>query len=278
MTVFDWDDLRKKPIKQDIILTIGVFDGLHRGHQQLIERVVGNGGGASAVLSFSSSPKSVLLGTADRQILSQRQKEHNLRQLGIENLIVIDFSKQFSQIRGETFVSQVLDRVAVRGVVVGKDFRCGRNRDTDSDTLRSLLGRYGIDTDIVELVRCEKADACLGMVSQEVSSGEKVSSSGIRQAIQDGDFTSVRSRLGRDYELDVADVKPCRTGDSLVFSASELTQLLPRSGQYSGSIVGSGTKFETQITVENRQIKVSSSQSSSFDNDSIGICFERNDT
>jgi riboflavin kinase/FMN adenylyltransferase len=231
VTVLEWRTLADRPLDQDVVLTIGVFDGLHVGHRTLLERVIAHGGGAPAVLSFDRLPSSVLFGTSGRLILSRRQKERALELIGVRYLIVVDFSLSFSKLTGEEFVSQLLRRAAVRGIVVGQDFRCGRRRDTDTEKLHRLLRRYGVDMEVVDLVR-DRTER----VARQECDGAKVSSSGIRQAIDIGDVSVVRSLLGGDYELDVEHVTPQRTGDGLVFPASSLTQLLPRPGRYSGFV------------------------------------------
>ena len=276
MTVVGWDALAERPLEGDIVLTIGVFDGLHRGHRRLIERLIGHGGGAPAVLSFSPLPSSVLFGTSDRLISSQRQKERDLHRLGIEFLIVVDFSVSFSQITGEAFVSQMFRRATVRGVVVGRDFRCGRDRDTDTRKLHRLLQRRGVDIDIVDLVRCQTARVHSEVVAQG-DAETKVSSSAIRQAIEDGDFATVRSLLGGDYELDVEHVTPERAGDRLAFPAASLTQLLPRPGRYSGYAAGIAGRSAARITVEPDRVMVSGALDDSIGDDTIGIRFERQD-
>lgn len=241
MTVADWQGLADRPLDDGVVLTMGVFDGLHRGHRALLQRVLAHGADASAVLTFDPLPSSVLFGTSERLILSRRQKERALERIGIRHLIVVDFSLRFSKLTGEEFVTQLLRRVAVRGVVVGRDFRCGRRRDTDTEQLHRLLHRHGVGLEVVNLVREESQNADAqgaqderGTQDRRASDGAKVSSSGIRQAIDSGDFPVVRSMLGGDYELDVEHVSPDCAGDGLVFPASSLTQLLPRPGRYSG--------------------------------------------
>ena len=263
MTVADWQGLADRPLEDGVVLAMGVFDGLHRGHRALLQRVIAHGAGASAVLTFDPLPGSVLFGTSERLILSRRQKERALGRIGIRYLIVVDFSLSFSKLTGEEFVTQLLRRVAVRGVVVGRDFRCGRQRDTDTEQLQRLLHRHGVGLEVVDLVRDELQNAdgpgaqdAPGIQDGRGSDGAKVSSSGIRQAIDSGDFSVVRSMLGGDYELDVEHVSPDHTGDGLVFPASSLTQLLPRPGRYSGFARSASGDSDAVIAVEYDRIIV----------------------
>ena len=257
MTVADWQGLADRPLEDGVVLAMGVFDGLHRGHRALLQRVIAHGAGASAVLTFDPLPSSVLFGTSERLILSRRQKERALGRIGIRYLIVVDFSLSFSKLTGEEFVTQLLRRVAVHGVVVGRDFRCGRQRDTDTEQLQRLLHRHGVGLEVVDLVRDELQNADgPGIQDGRGSDGAKVSSSGIRQAIDSGDFSVVRSMLGGDYELDVEHVSPDRTGDGLVFPASSLTQLLPRPGRYSGFARSASGDSDAVIAVEYERIIV----------------------
>lgn len=270
MTVLDWQALAGRPLDHAVVVAIGVFDGLHRGHRTLLRHVVAHGGGAPAVLSFDPLPASVLFGSSDRLILSRRQKERELARLGIRYLIVVDFSLSFSQITGEAFVSQMLRRAAVRGVVVGQDFRCGRHRDTDTGKLCRLLRGHGVETRVVELVRRRTE-----MEEGHGGDGTKVSSSSIRRAIDSGDLSMVRSMLGRDYELDVAGITPDRTGTdgSLVFPASSLTQILPGPGRYVGFACGASGRTTARITVQPDRVIVSGAIDSA-----AGIGFARRES
>ncbi len=268
MTVLDWQALADRRLDHRVVVAIGVFDGLHHGHRTLLERVVAHGGGAPAVLTFDPLPGSVLFGTSARLILSRRQKERKLARLGIRYLIVVDFSRSFSQITGEAFVSQMLRRAAVRGVVVGQDFRCGRHRDTDTGELSRLLRGHGVDTDVVELVRRRTE-----LVAGHGYDGAKVSSSGIRRAIDSGDLSMVRSMLGHDYELDVEGVTPGRTDGGLVFPASSLTQMLPGPGRYAGFARGAFGHTVARIAVQSDRVIVSGAVDSA-----IGIGFARRES
>lgn len=257
MTVLDWRALSKQPLNHGVVITIGVFDGLHRGHRILVERVVDHGGGEPAVLSFDPLPRSVLSGTSNRLILSRSQKERYLKQLGIQYLIIVDFSRSFSNLTGEEFVSQLLRRVPLRGVVVGQDFRCGRGRETDTEALRQLLGSHGVDMEVAELIRHPTTTVGgTDMIVSQGYDGTKVSSSSIRQAIDSGDLNMVRSCLGRDYELDVEHARPNRTCEGLEFIASSLTQILPGPGRYSGVALGSSGRTDASITVEPDRVMV----------------------
>ena len=273
MTVADWQELTDRPLADGVVLAIGVFDGLHQGHRALLQRVIAHGAGTPAVLTFDPLPGSVLFGTSERLILSRRQKERALGRIGIRHLIVVDFSLGFSKLTGEEFVTRLLRRVAVRRVVVGRDFRCGRRRDTDTEQLHRLLHRHGVGLEVVDLVRDESKNADgqdpkdgqgahdgQGAENRQ-GGGAKVSSSGIRQAIDRGDFSVVRSMLGGDYELDVEHVSPDCTGDGLVYPASSLTQLLPRPGRYSGFALSSSggsssSGWDARIAVESDRVIV----------------------
>ena len=263
MTVADWQGLADRPLDDGVVLALGVFDGLHRGHRALLQRVIEHGGGAPAVLTFDPLPSSVLFGTSARLILSRRQKERTLQRIGIHHLIVVDFSLSFSKLTGEEFVNQLLRRAAVRGIVVGRDFRCGRQRDTGTEQLHRLLHRRGVELEVVDLVR-DESESLGGLdqlggqdqLARQSRDGAKVSSSGIRQAIDNGEFSVVRSMLGGDYELDVEHVSPDCTGDGLVFPASSLTQLLPRPGRYSGVARSASGGSDAPIVVESDRVIV----------------------
>ena len=263
MTVLDWNALAARPLDRPVVVAIGVFDGVHAGHRTLLRRAAEHGGGAPAVLTFDPLPASVLFGASGRLILSRRQKERKLARLGVRYLIVVDFSRAFSQITGEAFISHVLRRVDVRGVVVGQDFRCGRHRDTDTGKLRRLLRSRGVDTDVVALVRRTELVAEHGDGGAEhADDGAKVSSSGIRRAIDSGDLGMVRSALGHDYELDVEGVTPGRADGGLAYPAASLTQLVPAPGRYAGFARGASGRTAARVTVRPERVVVSGTDGS----------------
>jgi len=222
MQILSWDKLGKREelLESPIALSIGVFDGLHIGHQKLIEAVVKNRRGAlPVVLTFTRNPAQVL-GSRPfcGSILTMRQRIARLEELGIACIVLIDFSLEFSKLSGKTYIRQLQERFTILKVVAGYNFGFGRGRETDAGMLKTLLAGSGVEVEIVQ------PTFYLDRV---------VSSSRIREEISRAGFAEARLMLGRDYALDLADgLAREEKGKRFAVSRSQINQVLPPSGRY----------------------------------------------
>lgn len=173
------------------VLTIGNFDGVHRGHQALFARVrqwAQKLDGESVVMTFNPQPLQVLMpGKAPFCITSHERKLELLASCGIDATIVIPFSKKFAQISATDFVSKILlGAIGIKAIVVGYDYRFGRGREGNIEFLRKMGEQNGFQVDTVSGLRVEET---------------VVSSTTIRQLIRKGDIKSAGRMLGRPYEI-----------------------------------------------------------------------------
>ncbi|MDZ7652085.1 MAG: bifunctional riboflavin kinase/FAD synthetase [Burkholderiaceae bacterium] len=172
-----------------VALTIGNFDGVHRGHQALLARVAeaaSERGLAPAVMTFEPHPREFFApDQAPARIANLRDKLEALQAAGIERVFIQHFGRRFAQLSAEDFVRRVLvDGCRVRWLMVGDDFRFGARRAGDIALLRThaAAGSY-------EVVQCPTICA----------DGERISSSAVRDALARGDLTLVQRLLGRPY-------------------------------------------------------------------------------
>jgi len=169
--------------------TIGVFDGLHIGHRELVKRVVGKPGLASAVLTFRENPKRILSPhTHQGELSTLDQKLGLIESMNVDFCVLIDFSGDFSKLPGRRFLSILRDRGKLGFLVVGSDFRCGRGLDTDASAIRSFCEESSIGIELVDAIHWD---------------GHTVSSSRIRKAIAEGRLDDAAAMLGRPYEIDL---------------------------------------------------------------------------
>lgn len=205
-------------IEESVSITTGVFDGVHRGHQTLIGRMKSFPGTASVLSTFSSNPFSYFSpGRYPGDILSLRQKLEQLEHLGVDNLLLIDFSADFSKLSGRVFFRLLKERLSLRQVVLGKDHRCGYRGDTGAEDVRSMLEPQGITVDIVDPL---------------VLGGHPVSSTRIREALTEGDLPRAQLLIGRPYSIDLRGIPAEYRGGRWIIRRRVINQIIPQSGSY----------------------------------------------
>jgi len=164
-------------------LTIGVFDGLHRGHQALIAKVTGKAPGLlPAVITFRNNPKKP---EKIEDIISFEEKITLLDSFGIALAVIIDFSEHFSKINGRAFLEALNKYLCPAYIGLGGNFHCGYQRDTDAQAFKALAESLGITTEIVPPV---------------LEGGIPVSSSRIREALRALRYEEASLLLGRSIK------------------------------------------------------------------------------
>jgi riboflavin kinase/FMN adenylyltransferase len=212
-------------ITRPTVLTLGVFDGLHLGHQLIMKTVVERARAVSAVptvITFEPHPRAVLHPESAPPLLQTfDQKIEALGVLGIEQTIVIHFDEAFAQIRAQDFLRDVVvDRLHAKEVYLGRGFAFGHNREGNIELLRQVSDRLGFRADEVPEVRLR---------------GRRVSSSRIRELLQQGQVNLARRMLGRPYGVEGRVVRGAERGATLGFPTANLqphNRVIPRGGVY----------------------------------------------
>ncbi len=208
-------------------LTLGTFDGVHIGHRKIIEKLNEKAqahNGRNFLITFSPHPRSVIGKDFGNNLLSSRyEKIVLLEELGIENLLVINFTKEFSQFKPETFIKEYLiDQIGLKEIVIGHDHHFGKGRGGDESTLRELGNEYGFEVTSVEAVNLN---------------GETVSSSKIRNDLTKGNVLRVKDFLNRYYSFRGKVIEGDKRGRELGFPTAnieldEKQKMLPAIGIY----------------------------------------------
>src|SRR6266404_4504099 len=212
-------------IARTTVLTLGVFDGLHLGHQLIMQTVVERAREIRAVptvITFEPHPRAVLHPESAPPLLQTfDQKIEALHVLGIEQTIVIRFDQAFAQIRAQDFLSDVVvDRLHAKEVYLGRGFAFGHNREGNIELLRQESNRLGFFADEVPEVRLR---------------GRRVSSSRIRELLQDGQVNLARRMLGRPYGVEGRVVRGAERGAILGLPTANLhpqNRVIPHNGFY----------------------------------------------
>lgn len=174
------------------VVAIGTFDGLHRGHQKILDNALEIGRGRSlpvAVLTFEPDPETVLneVPPTERRLLTREDKMTILSDLGFDVVYEVEFDRSFASKAPEQFVDEVLvERLNARAVCVGYNFRFGHGREGNTELLRRRLPERDVALDVTPPVRYQ---------------GEPVSSTRIRQSVRQGRVKEARSLLGRPYTV-----------------------------------------------------------------------------
>lgn len=205
------------------VLTIGAFDGLHRGHQALLDRVRERAqarGLVPAAVSFEPLPRGYFAPAPVKRLSAVREKLCGFAAAGIELLLLLRFGAQLASMSAEDFVREVLvARLAAREIWVGKDFRFGHHRIGDVELLRTLEGVGGYTVRVLDAVT--------------VGDGERISASRVRGALGGGDFAHARELLGRPFAISGHVVHGQRLGRTLGYPTANIrlgTRVSPVAG------------------------------------------------
>jgi riboflavin kinase / FMN adenylyltransferase len=233
MRVLSWEELVGGALSgRPFAATIGVFDGLHIGHRELVKRVLGREGLSSAVLTFEENPKRILSpSTHQGELSTLDQKLGLIESMGADFSVLIDFSGDFSKLPGRRFLSILRESGELRFLAVGSDFRCGRSLDTDARAIGSFCEEHSIGVELIQAVRW---------------AGHPVSSSRIRKAVLDGRLEDAASMLGRPYEIDLRGAVFYSEGSATPRGA----QARPPRGIYEASLTFEAGASELPVSAE----------------------------
>lgn len=221
-------------IQRPTVLTLGVFDGLHLGHQLIMQTVAERAKAANAVptaITFDPHPRAVLHPESAPPLLQTLdQRLANFEVLGIEQAIVIPFSREFASLPAEDFLSgTVHDRLHAREVYLGKGFAFGKGRGGNIELLRKMSRELGFVADEVPEVRLR---------------GQRISSSRIRQRLSEGRVNLARRMLGRPYGVEGVIIRGNRRGHTIGFPTANLkphNRVIPKFGVYATATLVDGT-------------------------------------
>ena len=230
------------------ITTLGSYDGMHRGHVEILNRLKAKkdelGLNRSLVLTFDPHPQEVLRknNTAIELLTTIEERLELFEKTGIDEVLVIRFSTEFAKTPYSDFFKKILiDGLGTKGMVVGFNHAFGKNREGDIEHLRTLALETGI---IVE------------EVPPLIIHGQSISSTKIRHALLEGDLTTANEFLGRSYELSGIVEEGDKLGRTLGYPTANIqvlaNKLIPCDGVYGGSAIINGRKYHAAISIGTR--------------------------
>lgn len=226
------------------VLTLGTFDGVHIGHQSILKKVIDSTDKnkyESVVLTFFPHPRMVLEKDHNIKLLDTiTEKAKKLEALGIQHLIIQEFTKEFSNLSAEEFVRDVLvEHLHVKKIIIGYDHRFGKNRSADIHDLINYSNRYKFD---VEQITAQEIN--------EVS----ISSTKIRKALLEGDILTANKYLDSAFCLTGTVVKGKQLGRTIGFPTANLVlkedyKLIPKRGSYIVSTIIDGKEIRGMMNI-----------------------------
>lgn len=224
-----------------LVIAIGFFDGLHRGHRRLIQRMraMRKPGWRSGVLTFENHPSAFLRpGSEPPLICTPEERLRLFDAAGVEECVMVPFDDSIAQLTPEAFVNDVLvGRLGVRGAVVGSTFRFGHKRAGDAQTMARL---------------CADRDVAFDALENLTEGGERISSTRIRTLIANGDTLRADGLMDASYEIRGRVERGAGRGAQLGFPTANVSvpqKLLPKDGVYSAIARLDGRDYAALVSI-----------------------------
>lgn len=230
---------------ENAVVTTGMFDGVHVGHQTIIKRlqeIAKKQNGETVLVTYTPHPRLVLFpDQTDLEMLNtQEEKVEQLKMAGVDHLIIHPFTKEFSQLSSMQFVSDLLvDQLHTKWLAIGYNHHFGRNREGSFEHLKEYGPKYGFN---VEEISAKDIDSI------------EVSSTKIRKALKKGDIKTANSYLGYDYPLTGMVVKGKQLGRTIGYptaniEVSNTLKLIPADGIYAVRVIVDGKTYGGMLSI-----------------------------
>jgi len=241
MLIFTNED-KRIPQLRSLCLTLGIYDGIHLGHQKIIRRVIERAagiGGTSCVVTFDPHPREVLMSdTAPDLLTSTSKKKELIESLGVDALCLIRFTPEFAQIEARRFVSDFLvGTLRMKAIVEGYDWRFGKGRKGDVELLRKMGAENGFEVEQLEGFEVD---------------GRIVSSTLIREFVLRGDLDLAARHLGRRFSITGDIVEGSHLGREIGFPTANIEphhEAIPPDGIYAVWVDVGGTRKQGTLNI-----------------------------
>ncbi|MFE9256002.1 bifunctional riboflavin kinase/FAD synthetase [Streptomyces sp. NPDC006879] len=229
------------------VVTIGSYDGVHRGHQLIIGRTVTRArelGISSVVVTFDPHPSEVVRPGSHPPLLAPHHRRAELMaELGVDALLILPFTAEFSQLSPAEFIVKVLvDKLHARAVIEGPNFRFGHRAAGNVQFLAELGETYDYETEVVDLFERGAAGG-----------GEAFSSTLTRRLVAEGDVVGAAEILGRPHRVEGVVVRGAQRGRELGYPTANVETLphtaIPADGVYAGWLTAGGERMPAAISV-----------------------------
>ena len=207
------------------ILTLGTFDGVHQGHRTIISKLTSESKKhdlKSIILTFFPHPRNIVSSKKIKSISTIDEKIQIFSELNLDELIIQNFNKSFSEMGAEEFIKLLVNNLNLKKIIVGYNHRFGKNRTADINVLRYFSLKYGFEVVEIKAFEVEKI---------------KISSTKIRNAINDGNIDICNNYLGYNFNINGIVVKGKSIGKSIGFPTANINiaeeyKIIPKNGVY----------------------------------------------
>ncbi len=224
-----------------VVATIGNFDGVHLGHQQIIKKVIEEGNKVNlkkVLFTFEPHPTRIIFPSkAPRLILNRHQKIRILEELGIDVLFFIPFDRDLSLMTAEEFLKNLMEKITFDVIYIGENFRFGKNRSADFKTLAALGEKLGFRVGCVPFVKMNDI---------------AVSSSLVRDLLGEGKVEEASQLLGRPYSVEGKVVPGVGRGKKINIPTANIqayNEIIPKRGTYISEIIVGQLKFKSVTNI-----------------------------
>ncbi len=249
-------------------VALGNFDGVHLGHQRVIQPILTRRDSDRAeaslsdakehiygtVVTFNPHPQEFFSGKRRTLLTPLKEKAQQLLNIGVEQLVLLPFDRELAALSPQEFVEKILVQLQAQQISVGQDFRFGWQRSGTASDLQAIAASFGIPVTIVPL---QIGDDC----SQKILR-ERISSSLIRQALEQGDLQRAKTLLGRPYTLTGSVVKGQQLGRTISFPTANIQlpseKFLPKQGVYAVRVFMETEESDALLRHENLEVGANS--------------------
>jgi riboflavin kinase/FMN adenylyltransferase len=237
-------DTQELPAFRNPAITIGTFDGVHQGHKAILQevvRVAKEQGGASVLATFEPHPRKLLFPEQPLGILTPlQQKIALLTEAGIEHIVVVPFTKTFSELSAADYITQFLvGQLHAKSIIIGYDHHFGHDRAGNIALLQQYAATYGYRVD---------------EIPAQLIAAAAVSSTKIRNSLQEGNVTEAAHMLGRHYSITGTVVHGAQLGRTIGFPTANIQpadpdQLIPAHGVYAVWAMHEGQRYKAMMNI-----------------------------
>jgi riboflavin kinase / FMN adenylyltransferase len=230
-----------KPSK-DTVLTIGVFDGVHLGHQKLIAELIRQAHAKdvlAGVITFRQHPEDLLfMGKKMPFLTDMKTRTALLKELGVDFIIALTFNKELAALGAHQFLELLKQNLRMCGLVIGTDFALGKEREGNTEAIQNLAKEMNFSVSVIPPLK---------------QKGNVVSSTAIRKALAEGNIDKIQELTGRPYSLHGKVVEGAGRGEGLGFPTANMDiksgQALPPDGVYVGHTRVNGKTYQSMTNI-----------------------------